>query len=196
MSPRVSVAAAIAIVLGLSAPAAADSIRVTNGAFVWNAGNDSAGGEQVSSDLAFALTLLEPLEAVSLRGDIYTDLNTMSALSDLADTWRGAIAIPLRTAGVLSAPFDDALAHGEATAEPIAVIGSAPENELPLSAHDNSNGLPAATSHASVVVPVGTAPAFSEAENPTPNPEPASVLLLGTGLAGLAALRRRRQSGA
>jgi hypothetical protein len=68
------------------------------------------------------------------------------------------------------------------------------------SAHASENAAVLAVATATVGTPITTGPSYSPGvikdikpeSGPTPNPEPATILLIGAGTAGVAYLKRRR----
>lgn len=201
-----------------SAPVSADPVHITAGAVVWSgslAGSGSSvtltgGGFTFDGRTGFGVfgpgvCLLPACAAGSdvdlslfwsgsdlpgqatWSGQTYAGVGSVGGPSSLLGDWMGTLTIPAGfSGGTLSAPF---LFAGQFTVDPTT---TQPGVRVDLA----GSGLASATFNPSAVQPGGfILSALRYDFEAAPVPEPMSMLLVGTGLAGIAALRRRRRPG-
>jgi len=212
-----------AVVLLAAATAAADPVRITSGAFVYPAGPGGitvdlagdgftfSGGSDPFSSLLFpreqcsvpectggtTVNLLTRISGLSYRpatatyqGRTYTNVGGLTADSGISTEWDGSLTIPVGfTGGTLSAPFtfNGLFQFGNSPFVPTGTAelfgsGTATLTFAPyLPEADFPNRLQT----------VGVR--FDFAPGAAATPEPASMILLGTGLVGLVGARRRQR---
>jgi hypothetical protein len=204
-------------ILGLAVPAGAETIQISSGAFIWvRSSGDAPDVTLAGSGFTFEGAATEGIFApktqcdvpectggttvdlrlffsggdlpgdVILNGQTFDDIGGLASTASLLAEWTGSLVIPNGfTGGALTAPFAFSgrfsFADASQLQQFVDLVGSGIATlgfrELP----DESGAffLTSATY------------AFQEA---SPVPEPMSMMLVGTGLAGLAASRRRRTS--
>ena len=219
LDPRTLASTAAALIIAV-APAAADPIRITAGALVYPASpldisvnlagdgfafsgsarrmgmgfdpyqtcifGDCVPGSTLSLH-TFGTEQTYSFDTITYQGRTFTNLSGINARSGIETEWTGSLLIPLNfTGGVLTAPFsfrgifhltDDASGSfqtGQLTGSGIATVTFGPN-----SGNFDPNGF-----HT-------TAVRFDFLDT-APTPEPMSLLLVGTGLCGIVATRRRR----
>ena len=206
----------LVVTLALAAPARAETILITSGLLDWSGGIASGANVTLAGDgftfngrtgfgifnppdqcgvpectLGSSVDLRALFTGMDLGGTATFEGRTFTAVGSLAGTssasaeWTGSLSIPTTfTGGLLTAPF---MFTGEFAFEEdptaawrrIDLLGSGTARLM----FTPYPGEPGAFSLSSLQYEFGSAPV----------PEPTSMLLIGSGLAGLAALRRRRQ---
>jgi hypothetical protein len=211
-----TLATAAAIVIS-TATAAADPIQIQSGSLEWRSGSVTIPVTLAGDGFTFAGAtnrtegIFMPLEqcsvpecgpgsTVDLRtyflgnaysgtatvdGNTYTSVGSLAGTSSLLTEWTGSLAIPAGfTGGTLFAPF---MFSGQFTFEtdptlPWRTVDLFGSGTAALTFSPWQSGqFPGALSLDAVTYSFAAA-----------TPEPASLLLLGTGLCGIAAARRRR----
>ena len=208
----------LTLTLAAAVPAQAETILLTSGAFNWMGASGPASVTMSGSNFSFVgiassttggvfspwLQCLVPectagttvdlftrfvgadlTGTATYNGVTYSPVGSVVATASLDARWSGSLQIPLSfTGGVLTAPFTFA--------------GEFHYNDTPTTGGilDLLGGGTATLSFAPSVPFPGAFNLTSvryEFDSAAPVPEPTSMLLIGSGLAGLAALRRRRE---
>jgi hypothetical protein len=210
------------ILLWLVVPARAETIQITAGALDWQAMPGTPVRITLAGDSFTFAGSTDPLAGIftpwiqcgvpectggvtvdlrslwsdndlpgtaTYKGVTYSQLGGLTSPNTLSAEWTGALEIPTGfTGGLLTAPFlfSGRFAFGENLMQPPQRLDLAGSGLASLT-FTPWPGQPGAFSLAAARYEFGAAQ-----EGPAPTPEPASMLLIGTGLAGLAAFRRRR----
>jgi hypothetical protein len=208
----------VALTLTVTMPARAETILLTSGAFNWAIGSGAAtvtmsGGDFNFSGAASTFTgrftprmqcMVPECRAGSTvdlfarfsgadiggtatyNGVTYSPVGSAAANASLDTRWSGSLQIPLTfTGGILTAPFTftGEFYHSETpitfSTLDLLGVGTATLNFAPSLPFPGAFNLTAVR---------------YEFDGAAPVPEPTSMLLIGSGLAGLAALRRRRST--
>ena len=204
-------------ILALALPARADPINLTSGALTWESGGGAASVTMAGDGFTFTGAaspfsgIFGPLDCllpectaggsvdlnarfvggdlpgtVTYDGQTFTAVGSASASPSLDARWYGSLFVPAGfDGGVLTAPFTFA---GEFYFEDTPMSGGRLDlfgSGLATLAFTPYPNWPGALALTSARYEFGADPV----------PEPATMVLIGTGLAGLAALRRRRGQG-
>ena len=219
MSRSLRTLAVVAVVILTAARSSADPIQITSGSLAWRAtgtaidvtmagegftfsGRTSRGagvfwpieqcgipecGPGTTVDLHSYFVDLAFSGTATLNGTTYSPVGSLSGPASVEARWTGSLAIPEGfTGGTLFAPFQflgdfDYTNHPTLPWQSVGLFGS---GTAALTFGTWPNGLfPDALWLDTVTY---------NCEPAAATPEPASLLLLGTGLCGLAAARRRR----
>ncbi|CAN5881088.1 hypothetical protein BH24ACI5_BH24ACI5_01810 [soil metagenome] len=203
--------------LALALPARADPIHLTSGALNWVSGGGAASVTMAGNGFTFSgaaspfIGIFGPLDCVlpectaggsvdlysrfvgadlpgtvTYDGQTYTAVGSLNSSSSLAADWYGSLFVPAGfDGGVLTAPFTFAGAFyfqdTPTSGGRLDLFGGGLAT-LTFTPYPNWPGALALTSAR-----------YEFGADPVP--EPATMVLIGTGLAGLAALRRRRRRG-
>lgn len=206
----------LALTLAMTIPARAETILLTSGAFNWISGGPAATVTMSGSNFSFTgtaaqfsgvfspwLQCMVPECAVgttvnlftrfvgadiggtaTYNGVTYSPVGSIAANASLDTRWSGSLLIPSGfSGGTLSSPFQFAgeffFQDSPTTGGVVDLLGAG-QASLSFTPYPNQPGAFALTA------------VRYEFDAASPVPEPTSMLLIGSGLAGLAALRRRR----
>ena len=215
MSAVLRTVAILVVALALAAPARAETILITSGLLEWAAGRGPGADVTLAGDgltftgrtgfgvfnppdqcrvpectLGSSVDLRAYFIGLDLSGTATFEGRTFTGFGSLAGTaggsaeWTGSLSIPTTfSGGLLTAPFmftgEFAFEEDPTAPRRIGLLGSGTARLM----FTPYPGEPGAFSLSSLRYEFDSAPV----------PEPTSMLLIGTGLAGLAAVRRRRR---